>query len=803
MTDTNAPGWPGIPARWTSSAKAGVGTALGADSRVWFTLSHGILNELYFPRIDHACVRDMGLVVSAAEGFLSEEKRHATHAVVQAAPGAPAYNLTNSCLEGRYRIHKEIVSDPMRPALLQRTRFEALQGSVSDYHLHVLLAPHLNNRGDGNNGWLGDHKGIPMLFAQRDGTALALACSVPWVRRSVGYVGHSDAWQDLVEHGEMTWAYDRADNGNIALAGAIDLPRDGSPFVLAVAFGGDAAEAGHRARASLQDGFDRAKSVYVSGWRDWQASLLALDDVPPDGVVNEYRVSTAVLRTHEAVSFPGGMIASLSVPWGFSKGDDDLGGYHLVWPRDAVESAGALLAAGALDDARRVLGYLATTQEADGRWGQNMWLDGTPYWSGIQMDETALPVLLVDLARREGALDQDECDRFWPMVRRAASFIVSNGPVSPQDRWEEDAGYSPFTVAAEIAALLVAAEMAERNEAALAPYLRETADAWNACIDQWMYAAGTDRAARFDVDGYYVRVAPVDTDDGVTRFQAKIAVKNVPLADSMNAAAAVISPDALALVRFGLRRADDPRIQNTVRLIDAVLKLDTPLGPCWHRYNGDGYGEHADGSPFDGTGIGRAWPLLTGERAHFELAAGDVAKAEQLRRSFAAFANEGGLLPEQTWDSADLPDRELFFGRPAGSAMPLVWAHAEYVKLLRSLRDGRVFDLPQQTVQRYLVDNVPSPRSIWSFSHKIRDVVAGMMLRVTTMDAARIHWTRDHWSTVEDAMTTPSGLGPHWVDLPTMDCLAGTQIEFTMYWLAAGRWEGNDFSVSVTAPGEG
>ncbi len=157
------------------------------------------------------------------------------------------------------------------------------------------------------------------------------------------------------------------------------------------------------------------------------------------------------------------MIASLSVPWGFSKGDDDLGGYHLVWPRDLVESGGGFLAVGALDDARRVIRYLQTTQEVDGHWAQNMWLDGTPYWTGIQMDETALPVLLVDLARREGALSPTELSRLWPMVRRAIGYIVQNGPVSPQDRWEEDAGYSPFTVGAQIAALLVAAGLGEEH----------------------------------------------------------------------------------------------------------------------------------------------------------------------------------------------------------------------------------------------------------------------------------------------------------------------------------------------------
>ena len=110
-----------------------------------------------------------------------------------------------------------------------------------------------------------------------------------------------------------------------------------------------------------------------------------------------------MLRAHESKRVEGGIIASLSIPWGFSKPDDDLGGYHLVWPRDLVETAGGFIAMGAHEHVRRVLRYLQVTQEADGHWSQNMWLDGTPYWHGIQMDETALPILLVDLAARQAS----------------------------------------------------------------------------------------------------------------------------------------------------------------------------------------------------------------------------------------------------------------------------------------------------------------------------------------------------------------------------------------------------------------
>jgi len=317
------------------------------------------------------------------------------------------------------------------------------------------------------------------------------------------------------------------------------------------------------------------------------------------------------------------------------------------------------------------------------------------------MDETALPIVFVDLARREGALEADGVAALWPMVHRAAGFIVRNGPVTQQDRWEEDPGYSPFTLAVEIAALLVAAELAvARGERALARYLRETADAWNASIDRWIYVTDTDWARQIGVDGYYVRIGPVDEGGAASPLEGFVPIKNRPPDQSTAPAAHLVSPDALALVRFGLRAADDPRIQNTIAVIDALLRVETPNGPSWHRYNGDGYGEHEDGSPFDGTGTGRLWPLLTGERGHYELAAGRPEAAEKLLRAMEEFANEGGLLPEQVWDTVDISERGLHFGRPAGSAMPSAWSHAEYVKLRRSLADGRGFDLLTQTTQR-------------------------------------------------------------------------------------------------------
>ena len=791
-----APGWPGIEPRWTSSAKSGVGTALSRHSRVWFTLSHGILNEIYFPRVDQACTRDQGLIVTDGSGFFSEEKRHCKFENRPCEPGIPVYELINTCNQGRYRIKKEILTDPYRNVVLQKVRFQPLQGTLADYHVHALLAPHLANFGYGNTGWVGDYKGVPMLFAQRDGCALAFACSVPWRKLSAGFAGSSDGWQDLSQHYQMTWEYTRAENGNIALTSEIDLTAHNGEFVLALGFGSIWSEAGQQALSTLLENYEAIREHYVMHWRDWHKRLINLDEPQRDHDL--YRASMAVLRSHESKDFLGGTIASLSIPWGFNKGDEDLGGYHLVWPRDLVETAGGFLAAGAIEDAMRVLRYLEVTQEADGRWAQNLWLDGRPYWGGLQMDEAALPILLVDLLCRRAPEAMEEPSRWWPMVRKAAGFLARNGPVTQQDRWEEDAGYSPFTLAVEVAALLAAAEIADEvAQSAAAMYLRDTADAWNDNIERWTYAIGSDLARQIGVDGYYVRIAPPETDCAASPLQGFVPIKNRPPDRSMEAATHVISPDSLALVRFGLRAPDDPRIVNTIKVIDALLRVRLPQGPCWYRYNGDGYGEHEDGSPFDGTGIGRAWPLLAGERAHYELAAGRRDSAEALLRVMEYSTEGSRLIPEQVWDAPDIPERELFTGKPSGSACPLVWAHAEYIKLRRSLRDGTIFDQPPQTVQRYVFEKRRCTIFTWRFNNKPRSIPCGKTLRLDLLSPAMVHWSFDGWQTAQDSSTWDTGLGVHVVDLPTEKLTVGRQIVFTFYWLKENWWQGADFSVTV------
>lgn len=791
------PGAPGIAPRWTSSAKTAVGTAAGEAGRVWFTASHGILNEVYAPRLDQASIRDFGFVVTA-QGYFSEEKRDALHTVETIEDGVPAFRLVNTAIDGRYRITKTILSDPNREVVLQDIHFEALIGELSDYQLHAIVSPHLVNGGANNTGWYDDFKGHPMLFAQGSGRSLAVASSAPWLARSVGFVGTSDAWQTLSRGEGIRQEYRLAEDGNIALGATIDLSHATGRALLALGFGTQPEEAAFRVLLSLNQGVEPALKSYKSGWRRWQRGLLPLDEPHDARDLNRYRVSTAVLATHRDEA-SGAIIASLSIPWGSTKGDDDLGGYHLVWTRDLVETAGGLLAAGAADDALAVLDYLVATQEKDGHWVQNSWLDGRPYWSGIQMDETAFPILLYDMLLRAEVLMPSDAKRYEEMIRAAARYIVRNGPATQQDRWEEDGGFSPFTLAVEIAGLLAAADaMDAASCATVARYLREVADGWNEQIEDWTYATDTALSQGLGIDGYYMRIGSF-TGDGHSRSPALVPIKNRSDAEMTLEAGLLVSPDALALVRFGLRAADDPRILNTVKAIDSLLKRELPAGPYWYRYNEDGYGEQEDGSSFGGAGIGRLWPLLTGERAHFEIAAGRIDEASRLLSALEASASPGGLLPEQIWDVADIPEKELFLGRPSGSAMPLVWAHSEHIKLLRSLRDGAVFDMPPQTFQRYVKgEPAPAPR-VWRTNSSIDTVISGRILRFEFNEEAIVRWSTDGWITANDSPAADTQIGTHIVDLPTAELPIGSTVFFTIFWMQGNIWEGRDFQIEITS----
>lgn len=640
-------------ATWAEGEKAAIGTAIGEQSRVWFSIARGRLTEVFYPSPDRACIRSLGLTV-LGHGFVADEL-HCIHEYARPRDDVPVAVVINRDPAGRFTIEKETLADPRSDVVLQRVRWRA----AAPARLRCQLEPRLDNTGEANATAVLEHRGVRLLTAERAGVALALACTRPW------------AWCGVRDPDKPD---DPDDPGPVVLIGDLELV-DRDSFVLALAFAHTAHEAAHAALGSLARGYELARDEFVRQWQAWTAPIERRPGC------RWWHHSAAVLKTLEAKRADGGRVAALSTPWGPRRGPGIEGTYHLAWTRDLVETMAGLVAAGVHDEARATLVFLCATQHPDGHWPQNMLLDGERVWRGEELDEAALPILLVDLLRRERALSDRELARAWGMVARAADHLIRTGPTTQLDRWEDTAGATPFTLATEISALLCAAEFAAaRGVTRAAREYRDVAARWDAQIEPLLYRRGGALAARVGVDGYYVR--------------ARRPGQPFPELDLQSLPRTEVSPDALALVRFGLRDARDARIANTVRVIDAVLATDLGIGRIWRRYPNDEYGEYADGAPFDGHGIGRPWPLLVGERAHYELARGDLDRAIALQQVMERCASLTGMIPEQIWDGPDLPDRGLSHAGPTGSAAPLGWAHAEYVKLCRSIADRRVFDLP-------------------------------------------------------------------------------------------------------------
>ena len=443
----------------------------------------------------------------------------------------------------------------------------------------------------------------------------------------------------------------------------------------------------------------------------------------------------------------------------------------------------------AYDEARDVLRYLIATQQPDGHWYQNQWLGGAPFWQGVQLDEAAFPILLASALRESGALNDIPVK---DAITRAVGFIAREGPATRQDRWEEDAGVNTFTLAVAIAALIEASAFLDGEARDFALRL---ADCWNAHLEEWAFVRDTPLARQLGVSGYYIRTAPPDvlTRDLIS-FES-VPTKNLAVDPGLPADAR-IATDFLQLVRYGLRRADDPGILDTVTVVDHLLKTDTPSGPVWHRYNDDGYGEHDDGSAFDGTGRGRGWPLLTGERGHYALAAGD--DVFPYLEAMLAMGSPLGLIPEQVWDSAPIPKQGLTLGKPSGSAMPLVWAHSEFIKLCYGHLLGFPVDRPAATWRRYGGVRPTIDYDIWGPTYRPRRIQAGNALCVALTAPARVHWGINAWNAVADIETRDTGLGVHVADLPVTRLTAGETIQFTFRWRETETWEGVDYEVRVT-----
>lgn len=788
-----APGAPGISPRWTSSAKDGIGTAYNTSSRLWFTLSHGIVNEIYYPHVDTPNTRDLQFLVTDGETFCHEEKRDLDHVIEYPEHGALIYRLINSDRAGRYRITKEIIGCPHSSVLLIHTCLEIPDPTLRDkLRIFALFAPHLKDTGKNNSArWL-DQGGRKFFHAEREDIHMVFGCGPDFTRRSVGYVGRSDGWQDLMANFKMDWAFEEATDGNIALTGEIDLSK-GLEFVVAVSFGHTAQSASTQLLQALATPFQGQREKYASQWQRIRFNC-DMGGKTQDGA-HLMRVSQCVLLAHEDKTFPGAFIASMSIPWGETKDDQDRGGYHLVWTRDMVQTATALLACGRTESPLRALVWLACIQHEDGRVPQNSSIAGEPYWKGIQLDEVAVPILLAWRVRQANGLSQFDP---WILIVRAASFLMLHGPVTDQERWEENFGYSPSTLATIIASLVCAAEFArDRKETDTADFLLVYADWLSSNLEAWTV---TNRGELLPgKPRHYVRITPyLPRQDGeaVNPDTALIQIAN---GGGQHPARNIVGGDFLHLVRLGVRAANDPLVVDSVAVIDHVLKHDLPSGPCWRRYNHDGYGQKDDGGAFDGTGVGRCWPILTGERGHYELTAGrDPAP---FIAAMEKSANAGALLPEQLWDAPDLPDGRMIFGGPAGSAMPLCWTHAEYISLVRSAHDGICYDRIEPVFQRYAANPAPeSGYGIWTFKHPISRVPPGKILRLIIEADARVVWTDNGWAGIGHAEAVRNDALNLWfVDLTANDSNrpVSAGFEFTFFWKEAGRWEGRNYTVTI------
>lgn len=793
MTNTKenaaAFGAPGIEPRWTSSAKEGVGTAYHTSCRLWFTVSHGIVNEIYYPRVDQPNTRDFQFLITDGETFCHEEKRDLHHAVDYPERDCLLYRLTNSEPGGRYRLVKHVLTDPHRSVLLVHTKVEVpdetLRGKL---RLYALLAPH----GSGNWGECSEIGASALIHARRENVHLVMACNPGFSRRSVGYVGVSDGWRDLTHNFKMDWEFRSATIGNVALIGEVELAGNGE-CVVAIGCGGSYQSTVAKLLQSLAEPFELHREGYV---RQWQRAVVDpkfdfSGDTSDGGGM--YRLSRCILLAHEDKLFQGAIVASMSIPWGETKADNDPGGYHLVWTRDLVQSATALLATGQTNTPLRALIWLAAIQRPDGSFPQNSWIDGTAYWSGVQLDEIAAPLLLAwRLCRHHGSLSL-----FNPrvMMVRAAAYLIVQGPVTAQERWEENAGYSPSTLATVIAALVCAADMARKHgQEHCADFILAYADWLAAHLEEWTVTSEGEL-----VEGlrrHYIRINPADPEEPDPHADPNKTWIQVANGGGLRPARNVVGGDFLHLVRLGIRRADDPIILDSIRVIDRVTRRDLPGGPCWRRYNHDGYGQKDDGGAFDGTGIGRSWPILTGERGHYELAAGRDPKP--FIAALEKFANEGGMLAEQLWDADDLKDGSMKRGFPTGAAMPLCWSHAEYISLVRSRHDGVCFDRVEPAFERYVAKPTPARHEIWSLRHPLRRMPRGKTLRIILAKEAAIVWSMDGWETRhETGASHESALDLWYADFPTADSTSGSTMEFTFFWKRDQRWEGRNWQVNM------
>ena len=686
----DAPGAPGEPAVYQPADKQGFGTAHGGpESPVWFTLGGGRLTEVFYPDLSTPAIRELQLVVTDGRSF-TERAQDVDVRTEQVGD----LRFRQVAKGTGWTAELTYVTDPRRASLLVDVNLR----SKRSLRAYVLYDPALSREGGDDTGTSGRE-----LVASDAGAASALVSGRGFAATSTGYLGTSDGWTDLATDHRMDWRYPQAGPGNVVQTAQLRV--DGTRTkhdTLVLGFGADRDEAVRTAHRSLKTGFRKAAAEYAKGWRKYVDGL----NDPPASVRTAheravYRSSLLVMAAKEDKRHPGAYIAAPGFPWAF--GFDrtiapEFGSYALVWPRDLYQVATGLIAAGDRAGAERALDYMIQVQQQpDGHLAQNTRVDGTPYWTSVQLDETAAPMML---AWQLDRTDKSTLDG----LRRAAEFMVNyekdgnTAPWTEQERWENQSGYSPATIASEIAGLVCLADLLARSgDTAGAERYLAIADEWAAKIEQWTVTT----TGPLSPDPYYLRLTKDGLPDQGTTYN--LGDNNPGEIDQR----AVVDPSFLELVRLGLRAPDDPTILNTLAVVDRELGDQTPAGMLWHRFTSDGYGEQADGGPWNVNWptpeptrtYGRLWPIFAGERGEYDLLAGDPDSAQERLATIAATANSGLMLPEQVWDNRapNLPA-----GTGTTSATPLGWTHAQYVRLAWSIDAGTPVEQPSVVVCRYL-----------------------------------------------------------------------------------------------------
>ncbi|PMG80424.1 glucan 1,4-alpha-glucosidase [Shewanella sp. 10N.286.51.B7] len=766
-TNSIAPGAPGIDPTWAFSGKTGIGTsyepyvdgqyqssAENPVSKVWFSLAQGILTETMYGMIHNAQLKEMQFIVTG-EGFVDTEKEDTIstieylHQDEQGRPLSLAYKVTNKAKNGQYQIEKHFFTDPNRDSMMMKVIFTAYADGITP---HLYANPHIDNSG-ANDIAVIEEQALVAFTDKAESSVMTIKSDVAFTQASAGFVGTSDGLSDLKDNGKLDSLYsstsaDKASAGNVALTAqypTLNKAQGSNTLEMNVAIGFGAGKQSSLANtdATLATGYDKVLSAYLgddkhTGWKDYLASLPAINamsaNTTDDGQL--LYTSALVLKAQEDKTHAGALIASLSNPWGDSvSAKVGSTGYKAVWPRDFYQCAMAFLAMGDTETPKVAFEYLKKVQVSQqtpeyvgtpGWFLQKTHVDGEIEWVGVQLDQTAMPIMLGWKLWQAGVLTDTEITQWYQeMLKPAAEFLVTGGkvkldwnnteiipPSTQQERWEEQAGFSPSTTAAVIAGLVAASDLGKLAKDGEAEEYLAIAKKLEASLESTMVTNNGELAK--DNKPYYVRISPngnPNNDDKLLDNNGKPGLDQRTILDG----------GFLELVRYGVKNANDSVIQNSVMLIDDTelehnLRVkyeftakDGSKIPGYRRYGNDGYGEDiTTGLSYAEKGNtedqrGRVWPFFTGERGHYELA---LAKStdtltpevhQQLINTYVqgmeTFANEGLMLPEQAWDGVGNSTRYNYeMGQGTNSATPLAWTHAEYVKLVRSMTDKAVWD---------------------------------------------------------------------------------------------------------------